>query len=141
MKETITTDPETGGQKAQKPIQLGAIDPIALLELGRVAAMGAEKYDAFNYLKGFDWRLHVDAAMRHLLLFWLGEDRDEESGAHHCAHAAWHLLGLVSQDVRGIGTDTRPVVQMADWASIDDMIDYVTRNPSWVTTDNETVTP
>lgn len=106
--ETIVVDPETGGEKGQKHLQLGAIDPIALLELGRVAAMGAEKYAAFNYLKGYDWRLSMDAMQRHMLLFWSGEDCDPESGALHTAHAAWHGLALTSFSARALGTDTRP---------------------------------
>lgn len=106
--ETRTKDPDTGGEKGQKHLQLGAIDPVALLELSRVAAMGAEKYDAFNYLKGYDWRLSMDAAMRHALLFWAGEDLDPESGACHAAHFAWHGLALTSFYLRGLGRDTRP---------------------------------
>lgn len=98
---------ETGGEKGQKPSQLGAIDPLALLHLGEVAGFGAEKYAAFNYLKGYDWRLNMDAMERHLLLFWSGEDFDPESGLYHPAHAAWHGLALTSFAMRGLGTDTR----------------------------------
>jgi hypothetical protein len=98
---------ETGGEKGQKASQLGTIDPIALLHLGEVSGFGAQKYEAFNYLKGYDWRLTVDAALRHLLAFWAGEDRDPESGLLHPAHFAWHGLALTSFALRGIGEDTR----------------------------------
>jgi len=98
---------ETGGQKGQKPSQLAAIDPLALLHLGEVAGFGAQKYAAFNYLKGYDWNLNVDAALRHLLSMWSGEDRDLESGLLHASHFAWHGLALTSFQLRELGTDNR----------------------------------
>lgn len=105
--ETRVTNEATGGQKGKKITQLGAIDPAALIELGRVAGMGADKYEAFNYLKGYDWSLSFNALMRHALLFWSGEDRDPESGYSHMAHAAWMALALVSFSERGLGNDDR----------------------------------
>lgn len=108
LTETMVTNTETGGAKGQKCIQLGAYDPLALLELGRVSAMGASKYAAFNYLKGYDWRLSMDALQRHLLLFWAGEDHDQESGALHTAHAMWHAGALTSFQLRDVGVDNRP---------------------------------
>jgi len=106
-REIIVTDPNTGGQKASKPSQLGFIDPLALMELGNVAGMGAEKYEKYNYLRGYDWSLSMNAMQRHVLQFWAGEDRDEESGCLHTAHAAWHGLALVSFSLRNLGTDDR----------------------------------
>lgn len=98
---------DTGGEKGQKPAQLGAIDPRALLVLAEVAGFGCQKYETFNYLRGYDWRLSIDAMTRHALEFWAGEDNDPESGLPHPAHAAWHGLTLTSFLVRDLGTDTR----------------------------------
>jgi hypothetical protein len=98
---------ETGGEKGTKPSQLGTIDPLALLHLGEVSGFGAQKYEAFNYLKGYDWRYSFDAALRHALAFWGGEDRDPESGLLHPAHFAWHGLAMTSFVLRDIGTDSR----------------------------------
>ena len=106
--ETRYTDDVTGGQKGGKLTQVGALDPVALVELARVAGYGAAKYAPFNYLKGYDWALSFNAMQRHALLFWSGEDIDEESGRMHMAMAAWHALTLVSFLARGVGTDTRP---------------------------------
>jgi hypothetical protein len=108
--EVRVTDPNTGGAKGQKPAQLGAIDPIALLALARVGGMGAEKYDRFNYLNGYKWSLSFDAALRHIMLMAAGEDFDEESGLPHATHAAWNLLTLTSFLLRKVGTDDRPPV-------------------------------
>lgn len=106
-KETIITDPRTGGQKASKPSQLGLIDPVALIELGNVAGFGALKYDKFNYLRGYDYSLSYNAMMRHMNSYWAGEDTDPETDCHHMAHASWHGLALVSFDLRGLGNDDR----------------------------------
>jgi hypothetical protein len=97
----------TGGQKGVKLTQVGALDPVALIELGRVAGMGANKYSPYNYLKGTEWSKMFNAAMRHALLFWSGEDTDPESGLSHAAHASWMFQALVSFSLRGLGTDDR----------------------------------
>jgi len=106
--ETRVTDRFTGGQKGRKLTQVGALDPVALIELARVAGYGAVKYAPHNYLKGYDWALSFDAMQRHALLFWAGEDFDTESGQSHMAMVAWHALALVSFMARGVGTDSRP---------------------------------
>lgn len=106
--EIRVVDPETGGAKGQKATQMSTLDPVALDMLGRVGGMGAEKYDRYNYLKGYAWHLSYDAAQRHAQAFWGGEDLDPESGLPHTAHAAWHFNALTSFLVRERGTDDRP---------------------------------
>jgi hypothetical protein len=105
--EIRVTDPKTGGAKGKKPSELGAIDPLALTELGNVAGYGSSKYERFNFLRGYAWSLSVDALYRHFLAFQAGEDRDPETGYPHMAHVAWHALCLTSFLLRGIGTDDR----------------------------------
>ena len=107
MNEIMNVDPNTGAMKASKSCQLGFVDPLALEILGEVAGFGAVKYDKFNYLKGYDWTLSINALYRHFLKFQQGEDIDPESGLPHMAHAAWHALNLVSYPERGLGTDDR----------------------------------
>lgn len=106
--EVRYTDPGTGGQKGKKLAQLGAVDPNALMEVAKVAGFGAEKYDRYNFLKGYPWSLSYDAMQRHLHAYWSGQVRDPESGLPHLAHAAWHCLALLAFQVRGLGTDDRP---------------------------------
>lgn len=105
--EEIIVDPNTGGMKASKPCQLGFVDPLALEELGRVAGYGATKYDKFNFVKGYDWSLSINALFRHLLAFMDGEDYDEENGATHTASVAWHALALTTFLLRERGNDDR----------------------------------
>lgn len=105
----VTSD--TGGAKGSKVQQLGAVDPIALWSLAKVAGQGAQKYsDRYNYLKGYDWSLSYDALMRHALLWNIGFTEDAESGENHMAHVAWHALCLVGFGARKIGTDDRPAL-------------------------------
>jgi predicted heme/steroid binding protein len=106
--EVRVRDAATGGEKGAKLTQVGALDPVSLIEVSRVAGYGANKYAAFNFLKGYDWSLSFNAGMRHAMLFWSGEDIDEESKRYHAAMAAWHFLTLTSFVMRGIGNDDRP---------------------------------
>lgn len=101
----------TGGQKGKKQAQVGALDPQAILEVAKVAGFGAEKYERYNFLRGYDWSLAFDAMQRHALAYWGGEDNDPESGLSHMAHVGWHALALIAFAQRGIGTDDRPVRQ------------------------------
>ncbi len=105
--EVRITDPVTGGQKGQKAAQLGALDPEALLTVARIAGFGAQKYDRFNFVRGYDWSLSFDALQRHLMQWAAGEDIDDESGESHLGHAAWHCLALLTFTQRGRGTDDR----------------------------------
>lgn len=105
--ETRIVDPVTGGAKGSKLAQLGAVDPLALLEVAKVAGYGGEKYERYNFVKGYRYSLSYDALQRHLLAFWGGENTDPESRLPHLAHAAWHCLALLTFSLRGLGTDNR----------------------------------
>jgi hypothetical protein len=127
MSAEVRITSETGGQKGQKTNRLGGADPLAMMELGRVYGMGETKYARFNYLRGYDWSLSLDALKRHLLAYEAGQDYDEcskhpgdhdedheydpdecdGSGLLHTAHVAWHGLTLTSFLIRQIGTDDR----------------------------------
>jgi hypothetical protein len=108
--EVRVTDPNTGGQKGQKLAQIGALDPLALLEVGKVAGFGAQKYDRFNFAKGYKWSLSYDALQRHLMDWAAGDEVDSGdggSGLSHLGHAAWHCLALLTFVLRERGTDDR----------------------------------
>lgn len=105
--EVRVVDPVTGGMKGQKLTQMGALDPKALIEVGKVAGYGGIKYERYNFCKGYKWSLSYDALQRHLMAFWDGEDIDPESGLRHLAAAAWHCLALLTFSIRGKGTDDR----------------------------------
>jgi hypothetical protein len=67
----------------------------ALEQIAAVLQFGAEKYAAHNWRKGFVWSRPLSAALRHLLAFNAGEDRDPESNLSHLAHAACCIMFLL----------------------------------------------
>ena len=107
-KAEIIVTSETGGQKGQKDVRLHAAPWESLSELGRVFAFGEQKYDDYNFRKGYQWSLSFDAMQRHAWAFWNREDVDTESGLSHLAHCAWHALILLFFSLTNRGTDDRP---------------------------------
>lgn len=71
---------------------LGLLSREALVQVARVLAFGAAKYDAHNWRQGIAWQRPLDAAMRHILAFNEGEDNDTETGLSHLAHAMCELM-------------------------------------------------
>jgi hypothetical protein len=67
----------------------------ALEEIAAVLQFGAEKYESHNWRKGFVWSRPLSAALRHILAFNNGEDRDPESNLSHLAHAACCIMFLL----------------------------------------------
>lgn len=94
--EEVRVTSKTGGQKGTKPARFGLIPPMALWKVAELYGKGAEKYDDWNWRKGYDWHLSYDAMQRHLALFWSGEDIDPETGMPHLACAAFHCLTLLT---------------------------------------------
>lgn len=106
-KEVRVIDPNTGGQKGQKPERFELLPAAALQEIARVYAFGAKKYADHNWAKGYDWGLSIGALERHVAEFKKCNDLDNESGLHHLAHAAFHCLTLITFSIYGLGTDSR----------------------------------
>lgn len=75
--------------------QVNLIPTVALIEMGKVLAFGAKKYDRGNWAKGLATSRYYDAATRHLLAWNEGEDKDPESGLSHLAHAAVNLCFML----------------------------------------------
>lgn len=72
-------------------------------------ALGAAKYGPFNWNdKPIDASTYYSAAMRHLMSWYTGEDRDPESGALHLAHARACLAILIDSQLTCTLIDDRP---------------------------------
>jgi hypothetical protein len=97
-----------GGVKhdAGKP-RMDLLPPEALREIAAVLALGAEKYDAHNWRKGFAYSRLIAAALRHVFAWVGGENTDPESGKSHLAHAACCLMFLITFEQTRAGTDDR----------------------------------
>lgn len=87
------TSKDSGGIKHDdgKP-QFTCLPTKALFELGKVSALGANKYGMHNYRKGIKVSRLLDAAMRHLLAAMQREELDPVDGNNHLASVAWNAL-------------------------------------------------
>lgn len=85
------------------------IPPVAIIEESVVMALGAAKYGAFNWQDDpVDATTYYSAAMRHLLQWFSGEDKDVESGASHLAHVRACMAILLDAQAGGRLVDDRP---------------------------------
>lgn len=76
-------------------IRVDLFPPGVILDISEVLTFGAKKYEPRNWEKGIHWSRVYGAAMRHLLAWWGGEDRDPETGLSHLAHAGCCITFLL----------------------------------------------
>ena len=74
-------------------LDFASLPLIGLIGVARTAAEGAAKYGRFNYMLGFPVHDLLNHAIRHIVMFLLG-DRSEP----HLEHAAWGLLAAIQQN-------------------------------------------
>lgn len=80
-----------------------------LAELGLAMLEGARKYGRHNYrAAGVRASVYVDAVLRHVSLFWEGEDIDPDSRLSHVTKAIASLTVLRDSMIRGNWVDDRP---------------------------------
>lgn len=68
-----------------------------LEEVAKVLEFGARKYADWNWTTGggFKWTRVTRAALNHIFKWLRGEDKDDESGLSHIAHALCNLIFLL----------------------------------------------
>lgn len=66
-----------------------------LKDVVKVLMLGAKKYSPDNWKKCDDVKRYKDALMRHVISYVSGDERDEESGLSHLAHAVCNCLFLM----------------------------------------------
>lgn len=81
-----------GVKHDQDKIQVELLSTLWLLGVGRVLTFGAKKYAAHNWRHGIKRSRLLGAALRHVLAYMGGEDRDQESGLSHLHHASCCLM-------------------------------------------------
>jgi hypothetical protein len=86
----------TGAEKGTKPERFDLLPQEALAAVARHYGVGAAKYSAHNWRKGYEWSKSYAAMQRHANAFWSGEDTDEETGSPHMAAVAFHALALLT---------------------------------------------
>ena len=83
----------------------------ALTEVVVVYTKGAEKYTDRNWELGMSWSRMFRSMLSHAFKWWLGSSRDKELGTYHMAMVVWNALGLLTYEIRKVGTDDRPNLQ------------------------------
>jgi hypothetical protein len=99
-------NPKTAFGEA-KP-KLSDTPTVGIREMGRVFTMGAGKYGRFNWRKhAVSSSVYYDAAQRHLMAWFDGEDLDPESGLPHLAHVMACVNIIMDAEERGKLNDNR----------------------------------
>lgn len=89
--------------------QLHAIPPSALIALGLAMENGEAKYGLMNWRdKAVIASVYYDAAQRHLLSWWDGEDVAADSKIHHLAHVMACCAILIDAEITNSLSDDRP---------------------------------
>lgn len=92
----LTAQQRTGAVKHdQGKAPMTLLSREALEQIALVMEFGRQKYAAHNWRQGFTWSRPLSAALRHLMAFNDGEDKDPESGLSHLAHAACCIMFLL----------------------------------------------
>jgi hypothetical protein len=81
--------------------------PEALKGFASVCTYGGTKYTRGNYLKGAPLSQYMDCALRHLVAWNNGEDKDPESHCDHLAHFVWNALCLYEMSLTQPERDDR----------------------------------
>lgn len=89
---------------------MAPIPPTAVLYLGMAMSDGRRKYGLMGWRKTrVSSSIYYDAALRHLMAWWDGEDKAQDSGVHHLGHAMACLAILLDAEATGSLNDDRPV--------------------------------
>lgn len=100
-------NPKTAVGLTKPPFHV--IPPSALVELGQAMKDGKAKYGLMNWRNSkVSSSVYFDAAMRHLLAWWDGEDTASDSGVHHLSHAMACMAILTDARHQGTLNDDRP---------------------------------
>ena len=95
MKKTMNKEQFMKADNEKNRLEL--IDPEFIEGLGRILTFGANKYEAYNWMKAGsdeDRNRIFGALMRHLMAYRRGELIDKETGESHLYHATCNLMFL-----------------------------------------------
>lgn len=108
LKDIIDTANPKDRLGLAKPAPL-LVPPAALIEMSMAMANGAAKYGAYNWrTKEVLLSVYLNAAVRHILQCFDGEERASDSGVKHLAHAMACLGIVMDAEANGMLVDDRP---------------------------------
>lgn len=113
-----TTNPKdlVGNSK----VSISMLPPIGTV-MGAMAMMdGAEKYGPYNWrAKDVIAHIYVDAAMRHLMDWWEGQEAASDSSVHHLGHAIACCAILLDAQANENLIDDRPIKRDSEGEPLD----------------------
>ncbi len=93
-----------------KKVPLHCVPCRVIMELGLAMMEGGRKYGTHNYrAMGVRHSTYYNAALRHLMADWEGEDADPDSGVPHLIKAMACLMVLRDSQLMGNYEDDRPL--------------------------------
>lgn len=93
-----------------KKVSITTIPSSAIILIAQAMMNGASRYGKMNWRENkVQGHIYIDATMRHLLAWFDGEEKAQDSGCHHLAHAAACLCILLDAIETGNLVDDRPV--------------------------------
>lgn len=106
-KKIDTTNPKD--KLGEKKVSITKIPPVAILHTAAAMVNGADKYGPYNWReKNVISHIYIDAAMRHLMSWWEGEEKAEDSGVHHLGHVMACCAILLDAQANNNLIDDRP---------------------------------
>lgn len=97
-------------------VPMSVVSAPVLAEVALGMLEGACKYGRHNYrASGVRASVYYDAAMRHLMAWWEGQDIDPASGLHHITKAITSLVVLRDAMIHGTCADDRAPSLGADF--------------------------
>lgn len=88
---------------------MSSVAPVAMIHLMLATADGRRKYGLTNWReKNISSTIYYDAAMRHLMAWFDGEQTATDSGVHHLGHAIPCMAIILGAEGQGTLNDVRP---------------------------------
>lgn len=97
-----------GERKNTGKLPMELIPSSALIGLAEVLQEGAKKYAPRNWERGMKWSICYACILRHLLKWFMGEDKDPETGLSHLKHVLCNVAFLLEYETTFPDGDDRP---------------------------------
>lgn len=124
MKDKKPTNPKDLVGSGKLPISLVPQTGVILEALAFTE--GGLKYGAHNYrAMGVRSSIYIDAAFRHIMKWWNGEEHDPKTKVPHLASARACLNVILDSQVMDMLTDDRPPTNLPMVALIDKLAENV----------------
>lgn len=111
---TKATNPKDAVGTSKVP--MSTVPGPVMMEVGLAMLEGARKYGRHNYRAyGARGSVYYDAAMRHILAWWEGQDIDPDSGLSHISKCIATLVVMRDTMINGKLVDDRPPASKDGW--------------------------